>query len=590
MKHRKIKRNFTAGELSPLLDAAITNKKYINGCRSAVNMLVLAQGPIRNRAGTQFIYDLTSLSPDMSVRPRYIPFIFSKTQAYALILFKHTSGKVRMVLGVDEGLIEDPSSPGNPYTFEFTLSIDLAELTYAQSADILYLAQPDQPIIELIRSSSTSWSANVMAITDQPSDWNSTDGYPQFVDFYEQRMVAAATKARPQTIWFSKAGNYYDHGVSSPQIASDACVFTLDSGRQGPIVWTASATKLMIGTLGDEWIVSGSGYEPLSFTSILARKQTNDGGRKLRPLMIGPATLFIQRHGKTVYQYVYDFNRDSYTTIDLSVLAPHLTEDSTIVDWAYQQVPNGIVWAVRADGEMLGLTFKREHNVSGWHRHNTDGKFLSCTCIPGQLEDELWVLVEREIDGVSKWYVEKKAPESTSSDHTKHKHVDCFSEYAHTDEITDLLYLEGKEVVIVTDGAIHPSRTVSNGKITLNKTYNYILVGLKYVPEVRPLPEHTKLEDGTTEGAHIVVKRAQLDIYRSLGFYYGRTTERGEIMEMGKFRNISHPTGKAIPLFSGYKTVSFPEGWSDDADLIVRQEWPYPLIIRRIIAYARLSE
>ena len=587
---KKIKRNFTAGELTPLLDTAVSNKKYVNGCKVMRNAVVLTQGPCTRRQGTEFIYDLTTLDPDMTVRPRYIPFIFSKSQAYALVFYKHsTSGNVRMVIGVDDGLVEDPSSPGDPYIFEFTLSIDLTELTYAQSADILYLAQPDQPVIELIRSSTTSWSANVMAITDQPTDWNSTDGYPQFIDFFEQRMALGATNARPQTVWFSKAGDYYDHGVSSPIEAADAVVFTMDSGRQGPIRWMASATKLMVGTLGDEWTISGSGYEPLSFSSIRVLKQTNDGGKKLRPLMIGPVTLFLHRHGRTVFQYVYDYNRDSYVTIDLSVLAPHLTEEHTIIDWTYQQVPNGIVWAVRDDGALLGLTFKREHNVSGWHKHDTDGKFLSCTSIPGQSSDELWTLVEREIDGATKWYVEKKAEEYLGEDHTKFRYMDCFSVYTNVQTITGLDYLEGKTVQIVADGAVQPEQQVASGQITLKQQYSHVVLGLGYMTEVRPLPEHTMTEVGSTEGFHQVIKSVQLNIWRSIGFSYGRETVRGELMELAKFRSVSDPTGQPIPTFTGYKDVSFPEGWNEDCDLIIRQEWPYPLTIRSIIAHAVLA-
>jgi hypothetical protein len=492
-------------------------------------------------------------------------------------------------MGIGDGLIEDPASPGDPYIFEFTIAIDLNEMVYAQSADILFIAQPDQMTIEFIRSSSTSWAANTLAITSMPTDWNATDGYPQFVDFYEQRMCLSATVARPQTLWFSKAGDYYDHGVSSPIEAADAAVFTLDSGRQGPIQWTAASSKLMVGTLGDEWTVSGSGYEPLSFASIRALKQTNDGSKKLRPMMIGPVTIFLQKHGRTVYQYVYDFNRDSYMTVDLSVLATHLTDEYSIIDWTYQQVPFGIIWGVREDGELLGLTFKREHNVTGWHVHDTDGKFLSCTSVPGNREDDLWLVVEREIDGVTKWYIERKASEYLGDDHTKFRYLDCYRTYTSVSTVTGLDFLEGKEVHILADGAIHPPRTVVSGGITLQKTYGTVTLGLPYTSEVRPLPVHMDLDSGTSEGRTQIAKFIQLGLYKSLGFSFGRTTARGEKMEEAFFRTSSNSTGAPVPLFTGFKKVTFPEGWNDDGDLIIRQTWPYPLTVRSIIAHIHIN-
>jgi len=74
--------NFTAGELSPRLEAQIDFKKYSNGCSELTNMLVYPHGGARRRPGTHFAAEAkTSQSSDIV---RLIPFEFNVTQSYIL--------------------------------------------------------------------------------------------------------------------------------------------------------------------------------------------------------------------------------------------------------------------------------------------------------------------------------------------------------------------------------------------------------------------------------------------------------------------------------------------------------------------------
>ena len=45
----------------------------------------------------------------------------------------------------------------------------------------------------------------------------------------------------------------------------------------------------------------------------------------------------------------------------------------------FDTLPDSIYWAVRADGTLLGLTYQREEDVIGWHRHIIGGKAVNCT-------------------------------------------------------------------------------------------------------------------------------------------------------------------------------------------------------------------
>jgi hypothetical protein len=588
MLHR-LKRSFTAGELSPILLAQIENDRFRYGCRQLRNMVVRPQGPASRREGFEFMLDLTPLlgTSIPSSRPRIVPFIFSATQAYALIFYKHSSGKTRVVFGYGDGMLADPVDPTKPYVFEFTGVFDIDKFTYAQSADILFIAQPGRIPLELKRTDIAAWTATEAVFTDTP-EWDGTKGYPGFVAFYEQRIAYASNTARPQTVWFSKSGDYYDFGRSSPLVSSDAMTITLDSDALQEVCWMNATKHLLIGTIGDEWAVSGSGYEPMSFSSIRAPRHTKVGSKRMTPLMVGSATLFVERHGKTVNQFVYDYNSDSYDVVDLSVLAEHLTDNNTILDWAYQQVPYGVVWCVRDDGKLIALTFKREHNVTGWHVHDTLGIFLAVGCIPGTLEDDVWTVVKRMLGTTEKWYVEKKQPTFRSDSPLDGYFLDSHVVYDEAEPaltFEGLDHLEGKTVSVLADGGVQSDQVVTNGEITLDVAASRVVVGLPYSSVLEPTLLELALPEGTVLGRVAKIVKLDVMLYKSIGFEYGTIdAEDGtETMDELSFRYPSNTTGEQVPLFTGSKEVSFPGGYSAETRVLVRQRKPLPLTVIAVV-------
>jgi hypothetical protein len=670
MSVHRLKANFTSGELSPLLDARVDNDRYRNGCKTLLNMHNKVQGPATRRSGFRFIYDLSSLDLDDTVRPRMVPFVFNETNAYVLIFFRHRgTGTSRVVLGTGTGLVADPITPSSPYVFAFTGTLDIANMQYAQSADILYITQPTRMPVEFRRLAHDNWSANEVSVTTPPfiinkttitltpsgttgtitltasatlftsayvgqkikiaggivtittftsdtlvtgtvgttalaastattqwyaQEWSAAFGYPRFVGFYEQRLFYASNLSRPQTIWFSKSGDYYDFSTSSPVVASDAATFTLDSGSQNKVQWVFSTRQLLIGTLGDEWSVSGSGYEPLSFASIEASRHTNHGGEPLTPIMIGPVVLFLERLGRTINQIVYDYNSNSYTTVDISILAPHLTDDNTIIDWDYQQTPNGIVWAIRDDGVLLGLTFKREHNVTGWHRHTTDGDFKSVACIPGTKETEVWTIIKRVIGGVDKYYLEKKAEEFLSDDVLDAYFLDSHLVYngAAATTISGLDHLEGEVVDILGDGVVFSEYTVVSGDVTLPIAVERAVVGLPYTSELVPQLQEFDINTGATYARMRRIDHLSIILRQSLGLTFGRyDSEEGEVgTEEVPFRLPGDLTGTAVPLFNGVKRLTFVNGHDRVSDVFIRQTQPLPLTVIGIVDEIDIKE
>lgn len=599
----RLKHSFTSGELSPLMNDRIDFDRYKNGCRVLENAFCLTQGPAARRPGTEFIYDLNLLGLDTTdPQIRMIPFIFNETQAYSMVFFMHTDGDPRLVFGTESGLVvySDPPitecPPGTPVTpvageivmLTLPTEWEIDVFDWAQSADEMYFAQPGLNPHVIKRYDSECWELVSKTFTDQPTDWSDVDGWPERITFHQQRIVFAANAIKRQTVWMSQAGDFDSFAISSPLKDSDAITFTLDSGTQNKIVWMTAAKALNIGTIGNEWTVVGGTQTSITPSNILAQKQTNNGSEPNKPLTIGETSLFIERHGRTVNEFVQDqAYYDSYKTSDLSVLAPHMTEFYSITDWAYQQTPSRIVWCIREDGAIIALTYQRDHKVVGWHRHITQGEFQALTVIPGDTrEDDVWVVVKREIESVDRYYVEKLADLQRPIDVTDSKYLDSFLVYDSTpvSTVSGLDHLEGLEVGVLADGMVLPARTVASGAISLDAEYSKIIVGLAYTSEIRPNLGDPGQNDGVALSRTQRITNLNIDFYESLGCKYGKDdSEDGETEEELPFRVPSDLTGIAVPLFTGFKKISFLEGFDDNSEYFIRQDKPLPLIIRSVV-------
>ena len=124
--------------------------------------------------------------------------------------------------------------------------------------------------------------------------------------------------------------------------------------------------------------MSSSEQAPLSPTNASVKRQATYGSANIQPVQVANTTLFIQRAKRKLRELIFDLNTDSYQAPDLTILAEHITEGG-IKEMALQQEPDNIVWCVRIDGKLVGMTYRREENVIAWHEHTLGGKSGACT-------------------------------------------------------------------------------------------------------------------------------------------------------------------------------------------------------------------
>jgi len=207
--------------------------------------------------------------------------------------------------------------------------------------------------------------------------FSDTTGHPSCVTFFEQRLVFAGTTNQPQTIFFSRSGDYenMDANIGGTIADDDSIIYTIASNQVNAIRFMTATRTLIIGTAGGEFTVSGGGTDSaVTPTNILIKKQSNHGAANVDAIAVGNATLFLQRAKRKIRELAYNFDVDGYIAPDMTILAEHVTEGG-LTQIAYQQEPNQIVYGVRGDGELVGLTYQREQQVTAWHRHIFGGRF-----------------------------------------------------------------------------------------------------------------------------------------------------------------------------------------------------------------------
>jgi hypothetical protein len=188
---------------------------------------------------------------------------------------------------------------------------------------------------------------NTSAITAwQLGSFSDTTGHPSCVSFFEQRLVFAGTTNQPQTIFFSKSGDYenMDANIGGTVADDDAIIYTIASNQVNAIRFMTATRTLILGTAGGEFTVSGGGTDSaVTPTNILIKKQSNHGAANVDAIAVGNATLFLQRAKRKVRELAYNFDVDGYIAPDMTILAEHITE-SGLTQMSYQQEPNQIIW------------------------------------------------------------------------------------------------------------------------------------------------------------------------------------------------------------------------------------------------------
>ena len=430
--------------------------------------------------------------------------------------------------------------------------------------------------------------------TTATADWklgafSDTTGHPSCVSFYEQRLVFAGTTSEPQTVFFSKAGDY--ENMTSGTNADDAMVYTIAANQVNVIRYLKAQRTLVIGTTAAEYTVSADGTDAsITPTNITIKKQSSYGSANVDAVTAGNAILFLQKAKRKIRELAYNFDSDSYVAPDLTILNDAVT-DSGIVQMEWQQEPDNILWCVREDGQLAALTYQRSEAVVSWHRHILGGTFglgnavvESIASISGEInEDELWVIVKRTVNGATVRYVECFSDfdfDETAA--TDFKFLDSHLSYSGsaTSSLSGLDHLEGQTVSILADGSVHANKVVSSGGISLDRSVTKACVGLAYDSVLQTMRIEGGAAEGTSQGKIKRISKVVLRLFETVGVKVGPSLNN---LETIPFRTTSSNLSAPVDtLIEGDKEIEFDDDYNSDGHIFIKQDQPLPASILAI--------
>ena len=428
--YHHVQTSFAGGEISPLLKGNVRSDLYQKGLNFCSNFIVLPQGAVTRRPGTNYISDIVN----MAETARLIPFVFAQNDAY---LVEVSASNIRFF---QDGVMKYAlgSSP-------YTAASDLSSINFVQSADKLYLLHPDYKPQQIVRTAITPtfsvsdfayengpygvqnkdsaitvaqagttltatggdvWDANdvgtyfrlkdgtgwvdrlITAFTDSKnvtvatsgtvsstdswylSAWSDTRGWPKVATFWEQRLVFAGNSTYPNTLWGSATGDYVNFQPTETDgtfVDSNARTYTIDADEVNSIVWMKSDRVLVVGTLGAEWAIEGAALGSVSYWQA-KRMSTYGSAENINPVKVGHAVLFVQEGQRSLREWMYYRENDGYDGLDLNIASSHLTEGK-FLRTAWQPNPDSIVWCVMEDGSVKAMSYDRRLELAAWSQH-----------------------------------------------------------------------------------------------------------------------------------------------------------------------------------------------------------------------------
>jgi hypothetical protein len=210
-------------------------------------------------------------------------------------------------------------------------------------------------------------------------------------------------------------------------------------------------------------------------------------------------------------------------------------------------------------------------------------------------QDDLWMVVNRTINGVTKRYIEVMNPHFVTGNSlvTQALYSDSGSTYSGSPAsiITGLGYLEGQTVKVLTDGALHPDCVVSGSQIALKWLASVVQVGLPQTCKLTTMPLEVQANGGTAQGKTKRITDLNIRFLNTLGGQVGREDPDAEldepplnVFETLEFRDPGDDMNAPVPIFNGmfprdtYDWL-FPGGYETEGRITYRNDTPYPCTI-----------
>ena len=408
---------------------------------------------------------------------------------------------------------------------------------------------------------------------------------PSCVCYYQQRKVYASSDLSPQTLWASQSATNDNFNISRPLNATDSISMSIYDNCANIIQHLIPFDDLIVMTTSSEWCANGADGVFCANPAPVAKIQSYYGYSKVKPVISGSMVLFVQSGGNIVRDLGYSYLSDSYDGEELTLFATHLFEGKQIVDMAYAKEPYRILWCVLNDGTLAALTYNQKQKISAWHTHSTKGKFESVSVIRENNEDIAYFVINREINGVSKRYIERFKTRIVK-DLSNAFFLDSalYNEFDNkVSKISGLNHLKCEKVNALLDyGVVENLQVDENGVVELPYEASKILIGLPYEFEFETL----NFENEASLGIKKVINKVEVKVLNSREDFFIQNDDDTLFQNARSHESINYPE----KLFTKDVEFSLLSNPKMQASVKIIQKYPLPINILSVMATISLQE
>ena len=388
--------------------------------------------------------------------------------------------------------------------------------------------------------------------------WSSGKGWPRTVTFHEGRLYFGGSKSRPSTIWGSKIGLFFDF-VPSESLDDDAVEATLDTNDLNVITDIISSRDFQVFTSGGEFFVPQQGTDPITPLTFTFKNVSRNGikaGTRVQSVESG--SIYIQRQGKSLNEFVFNDTQLTYITQRISLLSGHLLKGPQRVALrkaSSTEEADLLLMTNTDDGTMAAFSIMRSQQVTSPSEFITDGSYIDV----GVDVNAIYVVTKRTFNSVDRYFIELFGYEYFT---------DCAFVGGAAASASSLPHV-AKSLNVICDGSPQGNETVSGGgSVTFDRssTTSYE-VGLPITVYVKTMPAEVKLQTGS----RVSFKKRIVEISAVVNETQNLIINDQPVA----FRLFDNPLlDDPIPEFTGIKRVNGVLGYSREQSIEVEQDLP----------------
>jgi hypothetical protein len=388
--------------------------------------------------------------------------------------------------------------------------------------------------------------------------WASARGWPRSVSFHEGRLYFGGSKSRPSTIWGSKIGLFFDF-VPNESLDDDAVEATLDTNELNVITDIISTRDFQVFTTGGEFVVPQQGTEPITPLTFTFKNVSRNGikpGTRVQSVESG--SVFIQRQGKSLNEFVFTDVQQTYVTQRISLLSGHLLKGPQRIALrraSSTEEADLLLMTNTDDGSIAVFSMLRSQQITSPSEFLTDGHFIDV----GVDVVNIYCVTQRVFNGVTRYFVELFGFDYFT---------DCAFVGAAAASASGLPHI-GKALNVITDGVPQTNEIVSaGGAVTFDRASTTAFeVGLPITVYIKTMPVEIKLQTGS----RISFKKRIVEIAAVLQNTQNLIINNQPVA----FRLLDNPLlDDPVPTFTGIKRINGVLGYSREQAIEVSQNLP----------------